>query len=787
MDDLTEMLRGLSRAALPELEGQVRVPGLRAPVEVIRDRWGVPHICASSLRDLFFAQGFVAASDRLFQIEMFLRVATGRLSEILGGLTLGIDRFVRTLGWNRMGRLRAESWDEQSHEMASTFSAGLRAWLEHMPAPPVEYAVLEQEPWMPDESEEAAVMASAAVLMAYSLSGNWDAELLRAEIAQRLGPEAMRDLFPDLPPEPAAVLAARDPHPSRLAVLRGAALPPPEGARGQGSNNWVVAGRRSVTGLPLLANDPHLAIALPSSWYECHLSAPGLEVSGVALPFHPGVLVGHNERIAWGFTVAYGDLQDLYLERLSEDGRRAEYLGRWEPVTVHREELRVRDGAPVTLEVAETRHGPVLDSYLVGIADPLVIEGGIRSSYALRWDAARSVAEPSAILALNRAGGWEELRAAVAGWGSPGLNLVYADAEGNIGYQLVGRYPLRRAGDGAFPAPGWTDEYEWVGEVPFEELPRAFNPEEGFLCTANNRPYGEDYPYRLGRDFTPPFRARRIAQLLTSRERHSAESFAAMQMDTLSLAAAEVLPHLLGLRPESERQARALALLAGWDGDLHPDSAAAAIYQAWCVHIARRVLIPLLGEELYRHFHGRRQWTNAFQYQVLPGLLAYPTARWFGGDGPAPRDRLLREALEAALDDLARRLGTDLSAWRWGAVHRARVASRLALLPGLDVVLTAGVVEMGGDEQTICATLFEPELGYEASMIPSWRQILDPSDWDASVGVLPGGQSENPASPHFADQLELWRQGRHHPLPFSRAAVEEAAEARFSLVPPPDA
>ncbi len=779
MDDVAEMLRGLSRAALPELEGEIRLPGARQPVEVIRDRWGVPHIYASSLPDLFLAQGFLVASERLFQIEMFLRAATGRLSELLGGLTLGIDRFVRTLGWNRIGRRLAEGWDEQSHEMANAFSAGLRAWLEHMPAPPVEYAVLEQAPWLPDEREAPAVLSSAAVLMAYSLSGNWDAELLRAEIAGRLGPEAMHALFPDVPPEPAVVQAAKDTHPDRLGLLQTAVLAPP----GQGSNSWVVAGSRSDTGMPLLANDPHLAIALPSSWYECHLSAPGLNVSGVALPFHPGIAIGHNERIAWGYTVACGDLQDLYLERLSEDGRQAEYLGSWEPVTRHLEEIRVRDGAPVMLEVAETRHGPILDSYMVGIAEPLVIEGGIPPSYALRWDAARTVIAPSTFLRLNTAGGWEELRQTLAGWGSPGLNVVYADVEGNIGYQLVGRYPLRRKGDGAFPVPGWTDEYEWVGEVAFEELPRAFNPEEGFLCTANNKPYGEDYPHRLGRDFVPPFRARRIAQLITERERHSRESFTAMQMDTVSLAVAEVLAPLVTLRPENERQTQALALLAGWNGDLHPDSTAAAIYQAWCAHLARRILIPLLGEELYRHFHGRRQWTNAFQYQALPGLLAYPTARWFGGEGVEHRDRLLREALEAALDDLARRLGTEMPTWRWGAVHLARFASRLAVLPGLDEMLTAGVVEMGGDEQTICASLFEPELGYEVSMTPSWRQILDVSDWDASVGVHPGGQSENPASPHFADQLALWRQGHHHPLPFSRAAVEAAAEASFTLIP----
>jgi penicillin G amidase len=747
---------------------------------VVRDRWGVPHIYAGDLRDLFLAQGFVMASERLFQLEFLLRLGTGRLSELFADLTLPMDRFIRTVGWNRAGRRQAGAWDERSHEMSRAFGDGIRAWIDVMPAKPVEYQVLEAEPMVPAEEDDAVLGASGAVFMAWGLSRNWDHELLRAEVAERLGPETMRALFPDLDTEAASVEAGKLGGADRLALLRDAILPP----AGQGSNNWVVDGTRTRTGKPLLANDPHLAIAVPSIWFECHLVGPGIDVAGVALPFSPGVLIGHNDRIAWGFTNTEADVQDLYLERLSEDGTRAEYMDGWDPMAVHREEIRIRGrDEPEVLEVRETRHGPLLDSYMVGIADPSVVEGGIRRIYALRWVGADHGIEPSTLFKLNTAGSWEDFRAAVHdAWLCPGQNMVYADVDGNIGYQLTGLYPNRRQGDGTVPVPGWTDAYEWEGWIPFDDLPRAFNPEDGFLCTANNKMHDESYPYVLGRDFLPPFRARRIAQMITAREHHDRESFAAMQTDTILLPAAEIVPHLVDLEPRDDRQKAAIAMLAVWNHDVAADSAAAAVYELWCHHIARRVLRPLLGEELFLHFYGRRQWTNAFQYQVLPNLLAYPTARWFGRNGAEARDEVVREALEAALDELTERLGEDMQRWRWGSLHRARFAGRLAMIPDLAELFTAGEVEIGGDEQTVLQGKFEPEWSYDAVVIPSWRQILDPSDWDASVGTHTVGQSGHPASPHFADLLELWGRGTHHPMPFTRPAVEAAAESTLRLV-----
>lgn len=783
MSELKEQLLARARAALPPVEGEVRVPGLRGPVQVLRDRWGVPHVYASNLHDLHLAQGYLQASERLFQVELVLRTATGRLAELLGELALPMDRFARTVGWHRAGARQAARWDDLSHEMVEAFFAGCRAWVETMPARPLEYELLAADPSLPEEGWAAQVAAAASVFLAWTLSGNWDAELLRAEVAERLGWEAVRDLFPDPSPDPPQVVPGKrapGAGPRPLDLLRQA--PPLPG--GQGSNAWVVGGRRTASGRPLLANDPHLLAQHPSLWFEVHLCAPGVDVRGVALPFAPGVVIGHNRRVAWGFTNVGGDTQDLYLERLSQDGRAALYLGRWEPLTLHREEVRVRGRArPEVLEVRETRHGPVLDSYLVGVAQPRVVEGGVRETYALRWVGAEEGVMPSVVHRLDTAGNWEEFRAAAAGWRCPGQNMVYADVDGHIGYQCTGAYPVRRAGDGTVPVPGWTDRFEWEGFVPFEELPWALDPEEGYLVTANNRPHDDSYPHLLGRDFVPPFRARRIARLLAEREVHDPKSVASIQLDTYSLPAERLVPHLLAVEPRDERQKRALALLAEWDLRLEPDSPGAALYEVWCHRVAEAVLRPRLGEELYAHYYAHRQSSNVFHYEVLPNLLAYPSARWFGRDGAGARDELLRRALDEALDELAQRLGEDVAGWEWGRLHRVRFAGPLATVPDLAETFTAAEGPLGGDEQTVLQGMFEPGRSYEAVVVPSWRQVIDLADPDASLGTLTAGQSANPASPHYADLFPLWSQGRYHGMPFTRAAVEAQTEARLDLLP----
>ncbi|HEX2089901.1 MAG TPA: penicillin acylase family protein [Actinomycetota bacterium] len=780
------MLRARAEAALPPVQGQLRIAGLREPVEIVRDRWGVPHIYARNLHDAYFTQGFVVASERLFQLDFTARLATGRLSELLGDLTLSIDRFVRTVGWNRAGRRYTERWDDLSWEISEAYAEGVFAWVDTMPVRPIEYEILQQDPVFERGREGVEMAAANAVFFAWTQSTNWDAELLRAEIAEQLGWEEMLALFPDLPADAPPVVPGKDEGiGGRLAALELLRQAPVLPGR-QGSNSWVVSGERTTTGMPLLANDPHVFVQVPSMFYELQLSAPGLEAGGVALHFSPGVLIGHNERIAWGYTTLPGDSQDLFMERLNEDRTAALYNGVWEELTVHREEIRVRGRSePEIVEVRETRHGPILESYMVGMANPEVVEEGLRETYAMRWVGMEDITIPSTVHRVSTAASFDEFRAALADWTCSGVHAVYADVDGNIGYQAAGLYPVRKKGDGTVPVPGWTDDYEWNGYIPYEALPWALNPKEGFIATANNRPHGESYPYLIGRDFLPPYRARRIAQCITERAVHDVQSFARMQMDTVSIPARTMIPYLVSIEPAGDRQKQALAILGDWDFDLRADSAAAAIFEVWCCRIADEVLLPHLGAELYRHFHSHRQWgTIAFQYEVLPAILEFPTARWFGEDGHAGRDKVLLRALDRALDELTAALGDDMTEWQWGVLHTVQFAGRFSILPDLGELFVAGEGPLGGDEQTIAQGQYEPGTPYRALVVPAWRQIIDLSDLDASVGVQPPGQSGNPASPHFNDQFDLWMNGRHHALPFSRSAVDAQAESTLNLLPP---
>ncbi len=784
MSAWADMLREKAKAGLPPIDGTVNVGGLHAPVEVIRDRWGVPHVYAQDLHDLFFAANFVSASERLFQLDFMLRLANGRLAEMLSQLTLHLDRFFRTVGLNRAGRTIAAGYDDLSLEIFDAALHGANAWIERMPEKPVEYEVLGLDPsQFPTGADGAAYATAFSAFMSWTLSGNWDNELLRWIIADRLGFEAMQALFPDVETEASVVTAGKHDHArdAALAILRTAPLP----ASMEGSNNWVVAGSRSVTGKPLLANDPHIRAQTPSVWFEVHLNAPGIDVAGVTFPLVAGVVIGHSDRIGWGFTNVGGDTQDLYLERLNEDRTAAWYDGAWEPVTVHREEIHVRGhDQPVILEVPETRHGPVMDSYMIGIEQPEVVAIDATQTFALRWTGLEMAASPRAMFDMARARTMEEFREALREWRCPGQNVVYADVDGNIGYQCTGVYPIRRRGDGTIPVPGWLPEYEWDGFIPFEELPWCVNPDEGFLATANQKIHDDAYPYLIGQDWLPSHRARRIVEMLTAEQVHSKETFARMHSDTVSLAARQIVPHLLEVEPHDDRQKQALAYLRDWDSALGAESVAAAIYQVWCIHLTEAILLPRMGRQLYEHYYSRREWTVAFQYQVLPNILEFPTAMWFGENGREARDRVARESLVKALDELTSRRGEDMDAWTWGSIHRIRFAGQLAMIPDLAELFTAGEAPWVGDEMTVCQGMFEPGAGtYDVVVVPSWRQILDASDWDASVGTHTVGQSGNPASPHFADLFPLWSKGEYHPMPFSRAAVDAAAQGTLRLTP----
>jgi penicillin amidase len=508
-----------------------------------------------------------------------------------------------------------------------------------------------------------------------------------------------------------------------------------------------------------------------------HLRAPGYEARGVAFPFAPGVLVGITPHHAWGITNVTGDVQDLYEERMNDDGTATEFDGAWEPLVVHREQIRVRGGGPIEVDVRESRHGPLLEFAPVGIVDVDFVP--VDRAYALRWTASDGLLEPSMLVELANADGFESFREALRGIACPGQNVVYADVVGTIGYQLTGRYPVRRSGDGTVPVPGWTSDHEWDGFVPFDRLPWSKDPERGYLATANNRTHDEGYPHLIGHDFHTPYRARRIADLIDPQRELTAEHMARIQMDTVSLPARALLPRLTALDPRDDDERWALDLLRSWDGNQRATSTAAAIYNAWLFSIARWLLRADDDPTTYERYHA---WREPFVCAALPNLLGSAVPDWAGdGDG---WDGVLHRTLAGGLAMLEERLGPDRSDWRWGALHRVRFAHVLARMPALGPVLVAADHELGGDEQTILQGGFDARDGFEATVVPSWRIVADLADVDRSMAVLPTGQSGNPASPHWNDQAPLWIGGTLRPAPVTRKAVEAMAIRTLMLVPP---
>jgi penicillin amidase len=747
LSDLLEQMREMDRPSLLPSSGELKVAGLEEPVEVLFDRWGVPYVTAASLADLWFAQGFLSAGERLFQIDLLMRAARGRLSELFAERTLDDDRFARTVGFHVAGANYVRDWSSEDREMLGRFIEGVHGWMEATPALPLEYQLLDAEPAIARDLES---WGACWAYLAWTLSGNAAEELLRMEIAEVMGEEAVERLMPPLRPTPPPIAAGG--LAGRLLNDIGGPL------RGQGSNNWVVAGSRSIGGKPLLANDPHLTVQQPAAWLEFHLSAPGYQARGVALPFLPGIALGTTAHHSWGVTNVSGDVQDMYVEELSPDGSAVRVPAGWEPLEIRAEEIPVRGASePHVHEVRGTRHGPLLDVFPVGELDVEWVP--LDRSLALRWTGLEFGVTPTTFLRVAEAGSFHDFREAVLGLRCPGQNFVYADVDGHIGYQCTGRYPVRRSGDGTMPVPGWTDEHEWTGWIDDSDLPWSLDPERGFLVTANNRMHGDDYPHLIGRDFHTPFRAQRITRLLAERDRHDLGSFAAIQTDTFSTPARTLIEHLARLDPPDDHGKDVLASLTSWDGDLTADSTGAAIYNAWIAALAQAV-VP--DPVLRAHYMA---WRESFVCEALPRML--------------DRGDISGQQLLVALDEAIH----EASGRTWGQIHRVRFAHPLASIPGLEGLFVAADHPIGGDEQTPNQGGMDFRRGYEAEVVASWRAIYDMGDLDLSVGVLTTGQSGHVCSPHWNDQSGMWAAGQHHPLPFTRGAVESAAESALRLMP----
>jgi penicillin amidase len=768
------------RRTFPAIDGTVKLTGLESTVEVYRDRWGVPHIYAASARDLFFAQGYVTAQDRLWQMEFNRRAASGTLSEVCGDATLDTDRFIRTIGWRRVAEEESEALTGEALTMLEAYSAGVNAFIEsHRGALPLEFIILgfEPEPWTPADS------LAWAKVMAWDLGGNWETELLRASLIEAVGEEKTAELAPPYPEDSPLIVPPEVGDYSHLeseGLLAQVALLKDVlggGGPGVGSNNWVVDGSKSTTGKPLLADDMHLGLQMPSIWYEVHLVGGGLNVEGYSFPGVPGVIVGHNEQIAWGVTNLGPDVQDLYIEKINpENPDQYEYQGQWLDMQVFEEVIEVAGADPVVERVRVTHHGPIITPVVEDLSEVL----------AFRWTALEPSRMVDAVLGLDGAGDWEEFRAALGLWAVPSQNFVYADTEGNIGYQAPGQIPIRSEGHtGLVPVPGWTGEYEWQGYIPFDELPSAFNPSTHYLVTANNKVVGDDYPYMLAYDFAVGHRAQRITTLIEELDTLAVEDFERIHGDTYSIPGEVFTPHLLEIEPEGFLQERALNELRKWDYECDADSTGAAIFQVFYVKLVANTFGDELGEELLEEYVGAWTWHHI----ALEEMIEEANNPWFDDVGTPQRetrDDIVLRSFAEALDYLGNRFGDVPHAWKWGRLHGAEFVhqplGKSGIAP-LERIFNRGPIEVGGSGYTVNAASFDPKEPYATAHGVSQRLIVDLSDFDNSLSTHTTGQSGLPFHRHYDDMIPLWQVVEYHQLLWSRHAVEENAEGLLVLEP----
>jgi penicillin G amidase len=767
-------------AAAPAPQTTLRVDGLAEPVEILRDRWGINHIYAANERDLFFAQGYAAARDRLFQFELWRRQATGTVAEILGRKELKRDIGTRLQLFR--GDLKAElNWyHPRGEEIITSYVRGVNAYIaEALKSPstlPIEFKILgiTPAPWTP-----AVVISRHNALLA-----NVGDELKIAQAVRILGVDAVKDIEhfqggdPNIALDPSIDLSLIDTSILELytashAPIQFAGAPPPpeepeliDRRQDIGSNNWVVAGKRTQSGFPMMMNDPHRTQGAPSLRYWVHLVAPGWNVVGGGEPVLPGVSIGHNEHGAWGLTIFGTDSEDLYVyDTNPANPNQYKYRGVWDDMRVIPDTIPVKGESPVAVELKYTRHGPVLSE-----------DKPHHKAYALRAAWMEIGAAPYlASLRMDQATSWREFADACSYSRLPAENMVWADRHGTIGYQAVAIAPLRPNWSGLVPVPG-DGRYEWNGYLPINALPHVVDPAQGYFVTANNYLFPRDYPYHEAMHYTgaDPYRASRVAEVLGSGRLFSVAEMMRLQNDNVSIPARALVPLLRDLPMPDATVEKARQFLLAWNFSVDAESVAAGIYEMWQRRLTanvRDLVVPTAA----------RPFVGQLSMKKIIDWLSAPDGR-FGADPTAGRDELVARSLREAVAELTNKLGGDMNAWQWGQekYHHALIRHPLAdLKPDLRATLNVGPRPRGGDSYTITAT----GNGDNQTSGGSVKIIADADNWDNSVGINNPGQSGDPSSPHYRDLFDLWSRGRYFPVLYSRSKVESAVESRLTLQP----
>ncbi len=780
----------------PQIQGELALPGLQDTVTVIRDPRGIPHIYASNPHDLFMAQGFIHAQDRFWQMEFWRRIGEGRLSEIFGESQLDTDRFLRTLGVVPAAERTWEALDEDAQAALEAYAQGVNAYIDQNKNDlPLEFKVLgltgvswEPEPWTPINT------LTWVTLMSFDLGGNYKRELVRAELLDKFGETWMKELMYLPYGEDKPIIVPENVAWDQLGAGETLASLPQRISLGWedgiGSNNWVVSGERTATGMPLLANDPHLSMQMPSIWYEnglhCEPFGPDCpyDVVGFSFASAPGVIIGHNRYIAWGVTNLIPDVQDLYTERVNpENPNQYEVNGQWVDMELRREVIEVAGREePVVFTARSTRHGPIINDVAYGPEEDWAFGW---QPLALKWTALGVNRTAQSILYINRASDWFTFRDALKFWDAPSQNFVYADAQGNIGYQAPGLIPIRAQGDGSMPVPGWTDAYAWTGFIPFEELPSAFNPDQGYIVTANNRVVGPDYPYFISLASAPGYRAQRIVELIESKDKLTIDDFQRIQGDNANLFARAIIPTLADIQLDRPDVAAMRDRLLAWDTQQSMDSVEASFFEDFFYQLVPALYEDELGDMTPAY--------NSATKRRIEILIDDPDSHWWDNVNTGQvetRNDILARALNAAYDDLVARVGKNPDKWRWGALHTTTFTNQTLGKSGVGVIeaiFNRGPVETAGGTAIVNATSWsgkEPN-PFEVVWLPSMRMIVDLQDFTRSITINTTGQSGHPYHKHYDDQMEDWAAIRYHPMFWDRTQLEAQAEATLTLLPGP--
>ncbi len=799
--------------SLPILDGSVDVSGLKDAVIIDRDHWGRPWIRAKSLDDLVTAQGYAMAQDRLWQMDLLRRAAAGDLGEIFGEVALGFDQENRTLGMRQAAERAAANSSAEIRELLDSYARGVNQYInQHRSRLPMEFTVLRYQPrpWTPTDTY------LISLYMYKTLTSRWKEKLNRQWVVQKVGPERARQMFSSFSPldhfivgAPAKSLAeplAESTHlaPPDFFHLTGdeigvspgrepTEVPPfiaqewgfartvlaqfeEQSSQIVGSNNFVVSGAHTASGKPLLANDTHLQLSVPALWYITHLTAPGWNVAGFALPGAPLVIIGHNDRIAWGFTNSNAEVQDLYVERF-DPSNSSQYRanGKWLTATARTEILHVRGKNDVAIEVLSTRHGPIVyrDSN-----SPSAV------GYALRWTALEPGGLDFGFPLLGQAKNWDEFIAATQRIAGPGQNTIYADVEGNIGFTIPAHIPIRANGDGALPVPGDSDQYEWTGYIPFVELPRALNPPDGIIATANAQTVGTGYKYILTDRQAGPYRTERIYQLLAGRTGLLPADCNAIQNDILSLPnkflASQLITAASKAHPKDPRAQQLIAALNNWGARATPDSVETSLVEYTRHALFHNLLAPYLDNDISRKYE---LWEPVSVYNdvwwrdkvFLENILRERPASWLPG-GFSSYDELLLVSADQAVADLEKHTGrSDPATWNWGRLHPLDMAHPLGRSGALHWLLSIGPYEQSGTLDSVRAM----GVGHG----PAMRFVADLSNFDSSLMEIPTGESAQYSSPYYRDQFPQWFAGQAISAPFSERAEEVTRVHRLLLLP----